>query len=82
MDFVTELPTVDGKSVIIVVVDRFTKYCHLGALPVGYSTTSVADYFIHHIVKIHGIPKTITSDSDKVFLSKFWRELFTRSIPP
>lgn len=78
MDFITGLPTVDVKSVIIVVVDRFTKYCHLGALSASYSATSVADYFIHHIVKLHRIPKTITSDRDKVFLSKFWRELFTR----
>lgn len=32
-DFITNLPCVKGKSVIIVVVDRLSKFCHLGALP-------------------------------------------------
>lgn len=79
MDFVTGLPTVGGKSVIVVVVDRLTKYCHLGALPAGYTAISVADYFINQIVRLHGLPKTITSDRDKIFMSRFWKEFFTRS---
>lgn len=69
MDFVTGLAVVGGKSVMIVIVDRLTKYCQLGA-PMGFTAISVATYFIHVI------PKTITSDRDKVFLSRFWKELF------
>lgn len=79
MDFVTGLPVVLGHTVIIVVVDRLTKYCHLGSLPASYSAISVADYFIKQVIRLHGIPMTIVSDRDKIFLNKFWKEIFVRS---
>jgi len=31
------------------------------------------------IVKLHGFPKTIVSDRDKVFTSQFWQQLFKLS---
>lgn len=77
MDFVTSLPPVKGLFVIIVVVDRLSKYCHLGSLPASYTASSVVDYFIKQVAWLHGIPKTVVSDRDKIFLSKFWREIFT-----
>lgn len=75
IDFITGLPTVQGKSVIIVVVDRLSKFSHFGALKSSYTASSVADYFINSIIRLHGYPKSITSDRDKVFTSKFWKEL-------
>lgn len=71
MDFVTGLPTVGGKSVIIVIIDLLTKYCHLGALLASFTATSVAEYFVNQIVRLHGMPKTITSDRHKIFMSRF-----------
>lgn len=67
MDFVTGLPKVAGYSVIVVVVDRLSKYCHLGAISAGYTAVTIAEYFIKQIVRLHGVPKTITSDRDKIF---------------
>lgn len=46
MDFVTGLPPVAGKSVIVMVVDRLSKYCHLGLLLTSYMVASVAEYFV------------------------------------
>lgn len=79
LDFVTGLPLVKGKSVSVVVVDRLSKYCHLGSLPASYSTTTVSEFFVENIIKLHGIPSKMVSDRGKVFLSKFWCELFNSS---
>lgn len=75
MDFVTDLPTTKGHFVIVIVVDRLTKYCHLGSLPASYSASSVADFFIKHNIQLHGVPKTLVSNHDKVFIRNFWKEI-------
>lgn len=79
MDFIMGLPNVGGKSVIVVIVERQSKYCHLECLPVAYSAVKVGEFFISEVVQLHRILKSIVSDHDKVFLSRFWKELFTRS---
>jgi len=79
MDFITHLPRVDGKSVIMVVVDRFSKFCHLGSLPTEFNATMVAELFINMVVKLHGIPRSIVSYRDKVFTSKFWKAIHKAS---
>jgi len=42
MDFVEALPKVNGKTVIMTVVDRFSKAAHFIALSHPYTATSVA----------------------------------------
>ncbi|GJS47703.1 ty3-gypsy retrotransposon protein [Tanacetum coccineum] len=76
MDFITGLPASKGLTVILVVVDRFSKYAHFGPLPTSFNGHKVAEVFLDMVVKLHGIPKTIVSDRDPIFLSKFWTELF------
>ncbi|GJU00390.1 putative mitochondrial protein [Tanacetum coccineum] len=39
-------------------------------------TSDVAKIFLNNIYKVHGIPKVIVSDRDKVFISHFWKSLF------
>lgn len=46
------------------------------ALPTQFSATSLTPIFLAKIYCLHGMPKSIFSDRDKVFVSKFWRELF------
>lgn len=79
MDFITNLPKVQGKTVIMVIVDRLTKYSHFCALPSHFGAAMVAEQFITIVVKLHGIPNTIVSDRDRVFTSKFWKELHKQS---
>ncbi|VFQ72131.1 unnamed protein product [Cuscuta campestris] len=79
MDFIVGLPPSRGYTVIMVVVDRLTKVVHLGALPAGFDAHRTAHLFIDIVVKLHGFPKTIVSDRDRVFLSNFWREALKAS---
>jgi len=77
MDFIDGLPKLEGKEVIMVVVDRFSKYAHYMALSYPYSAPMVARVFMENVYKLHGLPASITSDRDPVFLSRFWKELFS-----
>jgi len=75
LDFIEALPRVNGKSVILSVVNRFSKYCHFIALAHPYTAESVAQAFFADIVRLHGVPQSMVSDRDPVFTSTFWREL-------
>eukprot|EP00253_Pinus_taeda_P025117 PITA_25117 len=71
MDFITGLPKSGNKSVIMVVVDRLSKYAHFCALPHSFTPTLVAQLFMDQIFKLHGMPTSIVSDHDPIFTSNF-----------
>jgi hypothetical protein len=77
MDFITGLPKSEGKSVIMVVVDRLTKYAHFCALSHPFKASTVSTAFMETIQKLHGNPKIIVSDRDPIFTGNFWTELFS-----
>jgi hypothetical protein len=76
MDFVEGFPKIGGKSVILIVVDRFSKSTYFIPLGHPYSAASVAKAFFDSIVRLHGLPTSIVSDRDLVFTSNMWKEMF------
>ena len=76
MDSIEGLPKVEGCSTILVVVDRLSKYAHFVCLKHPYSTEMVVAIFVMEIVRLHGLPISIISDRDKIFMSHFLLEIF------
>ncbi|KAI3375592.1 hypothetical protein L3Q82_003912 [Scortum barcoo] len=63
LDFVTGLPPSNGKTVILTIVDRFSKAAHFVALAKLPTARETADLLANHVVRLHGIPRDIVSGS-------------------
>ena len=77
MDFIIGLPNSEGKSVIMVVVDRLTKYAHFCAISHPFKANTIAIAFMEIIKKLHVNPNIIISDRDPIFTRKFWTNFFS-----
>lgn len=77
MDFISALPNSQGKEVILVVVDRLTKYAHFIPLAHPYSVMTVFEALMDNVIKLHGLPVCVVSDRDAIFTSSLYQELFS-----
>uniref|UniRef100_A0A803Q2X2 RNA-directed DNA polymerase n=1 Tax=Cannabis sativa TaxID=3483 RepID=A0A803Q2X2_CANSA len=73
MDFIVGLPNSNGVTNILMVIERFTKYAHSGALLDHYSAAKVAELFTNMVICLHGVPRTIVSDRDPIFTMVAYR---------
>jgi hypothetical protein len=71
MDFIIGLPNSNGMTVILVVIDRLTKYAHFLALSYPIGAATVAQMLMDIVVKLHGWPSVIITDRDPVFMNRF-----------
>lgn len=55
---------------------KITKYGHFITLSHSFTAQEVAQVFIDHFYKFHGLPTTIVIDIDEVFTNLFFREVF------
>lgn len=74
VDFVTGLPPSKGNTVVLTVVDRFSKMAHFVPLPKLPSAKEMASLMAQHVFRIHGFPRDIVSDRGPQFTAKFWAE--------
>uniref|UniRef100_A0A8C1UQM8 Gypsy retrotransposon integrase-like protein 1 n=1 Tax=Cyprinus carpio TaxID=7962 RepID=A0A8C1UQM8_CYPCA len=79
LDFVSGLPESSGNTVVLTVVDRFSKAVHFIPLPKLPSARETARAVVDHVFRIHGLPEDVVSDRGPQFVSHFWRE-FCRQI--
>ncbi|GBG74629.1 hypothetical protein CBR_g19036 [Chara braunii] len=74
MDFMDTLITSkSGMRHIFVIVDRFSKYARLVAMPKTARTEYVIRMFKENWVRDFGLPKSIISDRDVRFTSELWK---------
>ena len=76
MDFIVGLPTTQkGFASIWVIVDHLTKSAHFILVKTNYRPHEYAALYITHIVRLHGIPRTIVLDRRSQFTAWFWKHL-------
>jgi len=62
VDFITKLPLVAGKDVILVVCDRLSKIIHFVATTEEISVKRLTRLFRDNIWKLHGLPESVVLD--------------------
>lgn len=79
IDFMTGLPmTKKNFDMIMVVVDRFSKRCHLIACEKSLKGIEVIDLLFRFVFAYHGFPRVIVSDRDARFTSQDYQEALQR----
>ncbi|QFZ26815.1 putative transposon Ty3-G Gag-Pol polyprotein [Clavispora lusitaniae] len=78
MDYISGMPeSTKGNEKLLVVVDRLTKMVHLIPMPLDLEPQGLFNLFMKEVIRLHGIPKAITSDRDPTFTSRTW-DIVTR----
>ena len=76
MDFIGPLPpSPTGENFLWVIIDRMTSLVHLVPIKTSTDAAELADRYIREVVRLHGVAKSIVSDRDPRFTSKFWAEV-------
>ncbi|KAL0159548.1 hypothetical protein M9458_043273, partial [Cirrhinus mrigala] len=76
VDFVSDLPSSESNTCILVIVDRFSKTCKfvpLKGLPTAMET---AEHLFNQVFRHFGIPEEIVSDRGPQFISHVWKAFF------
>jgi hypothetical protein len=75
INFIVDLPSSNGFTNIMVVVDHLTKMRHM--IPINsINAVSVAKCFIKYVFKLHRLPNLIIFDYGSQFVLDFWQALY------
>ena len=73
VDFITGLPPSEGNTVILTVVDWFSKAAHFIPLSKLPSALETANLLVTHVFRLHGIPVDIVLDRGPQFSARTWK---------
>jgi len=76
VDFVVELLESSGHDAVMTVVDSVSKRVHFVPMHTTVTAEGAARLFLHHVWKLHGLPKHIVSDHGSQFVASFTKELY------
>ncbi len=77
VDFITDLPASDGNTCILVIIDRFSKFCRLIPLTGLPTALQTAELLFNRVFRYYGIPEDIVSDRGPQFISRIWKAFFS-----
>ena len=75
INFIVNLPSSNGFTNIIVVVNYFIKMRYMVPMDL-INTISVTEYFVRYIFKLHRLPNLIISNYGSQFVLDFWQALY------
>ena len=75
VNFITKLPLVVGKDIILVVYDRLSKITHFVATTEGTSVKGLVRLFRDNIWKLYRLPENIVLDRGLQFIAELTKEL-------
>ena len=78
MDFVGPLPESNGYNYLLVITDRLMDYVLIEPTTTIAKAPDIALLFYRTWYQRFELPAIITSDCDKLFISKFWQVLFKK----
>ncbi|KAF8692548.1 hypothetical protein RHS03_08599, partial [Rhizoctonia solani] len=77
-NFITGFPKSKGHNAILVVIDSFSKFGHFIPTTKKVTSKGLAELFVSHVWKLHGLPVQTISDRGTTFTGKFLRALYQR----
>ena len=81
MDFITKLPKSRDPvmeityDAIMVIVDQFTKYLIAVPFKETHTAEQLGYLLLDRLVRDHGVPITIITNRDKLFMSNYWKTI-------
>ncbi|QRW23230.1 Retrotransposable element Tf2 protein [Rhizoctonia solani] len=75
-DFITGFPKSQGHDAILVIINSFSKFGHFIPTSKKVTLKGLADLFVNHVWKLHGLPIKTVSDRGTTFTGKFLRALY------
>ena len=75
VNFITKLPVVAEKNVILVVCDKLSKITHFVVTMEGTSVEELVRLFRDNMWKLHGLLKSVVSDRRPQFVAELMKEL-------